>query len=72
MAGNPIDNQTAGAMLAKIEERHGKAERPCFMDRGILTEAVLLESMRVRGRTLWIGQKRRPSWQGVRQAAAAA
>ena len=43
MAGYPIDNQTAGAMLAKIEERHGKAERPCFMDRGILNEAVLLE-----------------------------
>ena len=43
MAGNTGDNTTLRGFLARIEALYGKAERIWVMDRGIPTEAVLLE-----------------------------
>ena len=41
--GNTADKTTLRAMLERIQQRYGKAERIWVMDRGIPTEAVLAE-----------------------------
>jgi hypothetical protein len=43
LPGNTADKTTLRAMLERIQQRHGKAERIWVMDRGIPTEAVLAE-----------------------------
>lgn len=45
LSGNTADKATLAAMLEKIEQQYGKAERTWLMDRGIPTEEVL-ETMR--------------------------
>jgi hypothetical protein len=43
LPGNTADKTTLRAMIERIQQRHGKAERIWVMDRGIPTEAVLEE-----------------------------
>lgn len=43
LPGNTADKTTLRAMLERIQQRHGKAERIWVMDRGIPTAAVLAE-----------------------------
>lgn len=43
LSGNTADRTTLRAMIERIQQRHGKAERIWVMDRGIPTEAVLEE-----------------------------
>ena len=46
LAGNTSDKTTLRAFLEKIERLYGKAKRVWVMDRGIPTEAVILEMQR--------------------------
>jgi hypothetical protein len=43
LPGNTADKTTLRAMLALVQQRHGRAERVWVMDRGVPTEAVLAE-----------------------------
>jgi len=43
LPGNTADKTTLRAMIERIQQRHGKAERIWVMDRGIPTETVLAE-----------------------------
>jgi hypothetical protein len=43
LPGHTADKTTLRAMIALVQQRHGKAERIWVMDRGIPTEAVLAE-----------------------------
>lgn len=43
LSGNKTDKTTLRAMIERIQQRHGKAERIGVMDRGIPMEAVLEE-----------------------------
>jgi transposase len=43
LPGNTADNTTPKAFLARIEAQYGKARRIWLMDRGVPTEAVLVE-----------------------------
>ena len=54
LPGNTADNTTLPAFLEKIETRYGKARRIWVMDRGIPTEAHLLQ-MRQRGVLYLVG-----------------